>query len=57
MTNGDMIKVIFPDAEIHFDGNDVFIHHIGFWIKCNIRWWNAPYKKGGKESSYETDSD
>ena len=43
-TNGDVIKVIFPDAEIHLDGNDIFIHHMGFWIKCNIRWWNALYK-------------
>ena len=48
-TNGDVIKAMFPDAEIHIDGNDVFVHHIGFWIKYNIRWWNAPYQKGGKE--------
>ena len=48
-TNGDVIKAMFPDAEIHLDGNDVFFHHMGFWIKCNIRWWNAPYLKGGKE--------
>ena len=48
-TNGDVIKAMFPDAEIHIDGNDVFFHHMGFWIKCNIRWWNAPYQKGGKE--------
>lgn len=47
-TNGDVIMAMFPDAEIHLDGNDVFIHHMGFWIKCNIRWWNAPYQKGGK---------
>ena len=44
-TNGDVIKAVFSDAEIHIDGNDVLIHHMGFWIKCNIRWWNAPYKK------------
>ena len=48
-TNGDVIKAMFPDAEIHIDGNYVFIHHMGFWIKCIIRWWNAPYQKGGKE--------
>lgn len=48
-TNGDVIMAMFPDAEIHLDGNDVFIHHMGFWIKCNIRWWNTPYQKGGKE--------
>lgn len=47
-TNGEVIRAMFPDAEIHIDGNDVFFHHIGFWIKCNIRWWNAPYQKGGK---------
>jgi len=46
-TNGEVIKAMFHDAEIHLDGNDVFFHHMGFWIKYNIRWWNAPYQKGG----------
>ncbi|MBP5596247.1 MAG: hypothetical protein J6Y02_12750 [Pseudobutyrivibrio sp.] len=47
MTNGDVIKILFPNcAEIEKDG----------WINTTIdedtpfsaEWWNAPYKKEGE---------
>ena len=48
-TNGDMIKIMFPDIEIEGIGGE---------IKCiavkngtsyfALDWWNAPYKKGEK---------
>lgn len=53
MTNGDMIKAMFPDADVqevrgHFEG-----HLLGYAVWLGGRsqdflldWWNAPYKKG-----------
>ena len=50
ITNGDMIKIMFPNIEIEGIGGE---------IKCitakngtsyfALDWWNAPYKKGRKE--------
>ena len=55
-TNGDMIKAMFPDAEIKeirgtFEGN-----LLGYRIWLGGRsqdflldWWNEPFKRGGEE--------
>ena len=48
-TNGDMIKAMFPNAEI--DANpyspsvDIFVDGI-LMMRVDRNWWNAPYKKG-----------
>ena len=55
-TNGDMIKAMFPDAEIRFTVNlsDMHAVHVKFGDNTYIcydnhlfsrEWWNAPYKK------------
>jgi len=48
-TNGDMIKVIFPNVECGKDelGNVFIISsaQLGY-IAFRESWWNAPYKKG-----------
>ena len=50
-TNGDVIKVLYPNADIE-------IHNITVYVIFDMRsnvisfdldWWNAPYQKGGKE--------
>ena len=50
VTNGDMIKILFPNIEIEGIGGE---------IKCiaaqngtsyfALDWWNAPYKRGREE--------
>lgn len=49
-TNGDVIKAMFPNADIE-------IHNITVYVIFDMRsnvisfdldWWNAPYQKGGK---------
>ena len=50
-TNGDMIKVLFPNAEIkiheQWDGqNIVAVRMNDVQIVVNsLDWWNAPYRK------------
>lgn len=43
-TNGDIIKALFPNAEINYGLNGIvgvkFIHMTVF----DLDWWNAPYK-------------
>lgn len=54
-TNGDAIKAMFPNAEVDdYDyGKDPVIDVYGIddteYITLRKAWWNAPYKKGGKE--------
>lgn len=48
MTNGDVLKILFPNCKANI---------IDGWVSTNIdkftafsiEWWNAPYKKGGEE--------
>ena len=55
VTNGDVIKALFPDIEIAdipcldkvYTGIP-FGKYIGVNINCMRDWWNSPYK-GGKE--------
>ena len=46
-TNGDMIKAIFPTADISLNDScfEGVVNKYGF----DMKWWNAPYQKGGKE--------
>lgn len=45
MTNGDIIKAIYPNCEIEEMGDTVFIERYDPYCKCqfNIKWWNTPY--------------
>lgn len=51
-TNGDMIRAIFPDAEItdHFEmgtpiGNIIYVRLCKYQdMRVQQNWWNAPYK-------------
>ena len=47
MTNGDIIKAIYPNCEIEEMGDTVFIERYDPYCKCqfNIKWWNAPYER------------
>lgn len=46
MTNGDMIKAIFPNLNFK-ETKDFFERWImnGGGIRCYIEWWNSPYRK------------
>ncbi len=54
-TNGDMIKLMFPDAETwEVTRDDVHCAYISFKDVCGIigfplSWWNAPYKKESEQ--------
>lgn len=48
ITNGDMIKAMFPHYEIETEKDVVWIHNLGFdggWKQFLKEWWNAPYNK------------
>ena len=42
-----MIKAIFPTADISLNDScfEGVVNKYGF----DMKWWNAPYQKGGKE--------
>jgi len=52
-TNGDMIKIMFPDAEIqpimgYFDKDELLGYRAYLGGRSQdylLDWWNAPYKK------------
>lgn len=48
-TNGDAIKVMFPNAiiEINELGSMVHVKYSEHtcWVNYELEWWNAPYKK------------
>ena len=47
MTNGDMIKAMFPNIEIEGIGGEIkCIAAKGGTSYFALDWWNAPYKKG-----------
>lgn len=50
VTNGDMIKIMFPNIEIEGTGEIKCIAaQIGFGTSYfALDWWNAPYKRGRK---------
>ena len=45
-TNGDVIKAMFPTADISLNDScfEGVVNKYGF----DMKWWNAPYQKGGK---------
>ena len=47
VTNGDMIKAIFPSVDVKEKNNGYEVYFgIGTAIQYfNHQWWNAPYKK------------
>ena len=49
-TNGDMIKAMFPNIHIEEGSKYVLLEseydNVAIWNS----WWNAPYKKGGKDA-------
>ena len=51
ITNGGLIRIMFPNAEI--DANpyspsvDIFVDGI-LMMRVDRNWWNAPYGRGGK---------
>lgn len=47
VTNGDMIKAMFPHIEI-FEPNkyEIAIKQGLGWLAFKKEWWNAPYNKG-----------
>lgn len=55
MTNGDMIKAMFPNAKTwEVTRDDIHCAFIDFKDICEIKsfplsWWNAPYKKEVEE--------
>ncbi len=55
ITNGDVIKALFPDAKItdHFElgtpiGNIIYIRLCKYQeMRVQQDWWNAPFEKEG----------
>lgn len=47
MTNGDVIKTMFPDVEVKEKNNGYEVYFgVGTAIQFfNHQWWNAPYKE------------
>ena len=54
-TNGDMIKAVFLDIKWFLnEDNEVFTDHKTVnqkFVRFNISWWNAPYKRRKNEIS------
>jgi hypothetical protein len=47
LTNGDMIKTIFPniDASVSGDGDVIDVYNLGIYCQTfDTEWWNAPYR-------------
>lgn len=54
VTNGDMIKAIFPDVEVDEKSEDTVhlkdkCHHPLVFIQIPKDIWNTPYREGGAE--------
>ena len=50
LTNGDMIKALFPTADIATndklgEAGTVFVHHKDNITIFHLDWWNAPYRE------------
>lgn len=43
-TNGDMIKAIFPEVDVTYNGFLVKVELEAFGFTVEESWWNAPYK-------------
>ena len=52
ITNGDVIKTLFPDLDWRYDSEyDVFTSHIDGTHRqyFDASWWDAPYKEDKNE--------
>lgn len=51
VTNGDVLKAMFPNIVVEEQSKDLFIvFNMDFQGTPFYKvWWNAPYQKGGKE--------
>ena len=47
-TNGDIINAMFPNADIEIHNITVYVMFDNV-TSFDLDWWNALYKKGGKE--------
>ncbi|SDB15208.1 hypothetical protein [Eubacterium oxidoreducens] len=54
-TNGDVVKLMFPDGEYGTNGNFVHVYiPFGSIIQTmtfDLSWWNAPYRKEWKNET------
>ena len=52
-TNGDVIKAMFPTADISLNDScfEGVVNKYGF----DMNWWNSPYQKGSKERDYDAE--
>lgn len=51
VTNGDVIKAMFPDVDVKERNNGYEVYFgVGTAIQFfNCKWWNAPYKAESEE--------
>lgn len=49
MTNGDVIKVLFPNGYISVGNRNIYYNFNNVKIQCHKDWWNAPFMKGENE--------
>jgi len=52
-TNGDIIKALFPDSELHKESDYAYLT-ISKGVYLEDRdgtWWNAPYKAGDRNDN------
>ena len=49
LTNGDMVKAMFPNLKIGVFRNEVDVEGLDTYSVFTRNWWNAPYEGGKKE--------
>ena len=45
MTNGDVMKALFPNCVVYYADHGVVNTNINYYTTFSASWWNAPYKK------------
>lgn len=48
LTNGEVIKALFPDISVNIIDRAIFSMHDGYG-SFDKHWWNAPYKAESEE--------
>ena len=46
-TNGDVIKIMFPNMQFNIVNELVWTNIDGHSTRFLVEWWNSPYQKGG----------
>ena len=49
LTNGDVIKAVFPSVKIEYESSDLTITNLDNITSFRGTWWNAPYREGNVE--------